>query len=294
MVVVAAALTAAGAAAFTGVPAQLPTVLTAAMVANGPPQCPVTVDPAEWVQDRRRLRQEDRRQHKSGAHLHCLALMLLQDGTGLVDQGTAPARLVDPVAERPQLTKWRLPTVSGTPSEAPTPQVDRLLQPTPTSPATPHSRTPPGVDMAVGAVDGAVGVVVGVIPPSALAGDVGAADGDLVLDGASAGVLTGVPIGRSIPIPTGTASGGPILISILRPPTFTRILTRTRLTNGFCQGIARIRLTNGLYQRVARSVSQKRFVSVRRETCLTKRFVSGHRFSDAAKLVKSDAPLGAG
>lgn len=180
----------------------------AAMVANGPHQCPVRVGPAEWVEDQHRG-QEAHRQHQGEAHRRCLAPMLLPDGTG----SAIGARLM----------KWRSPTVSGTLLEALTPLPDSLWHQTATLLAIPPLLT---ARMAVGMVAGVVGVTDGVILRSDMAGDVGAVDGDLVSDGVGAGVLTGVPIGRLTRIPIGIAFGGPTRTSILRPLTFTRIRIR--------------------------------------------------------------------
>lgn len=151
--------------------------------------------------------------------LHRLVPTPRRDGTRLVDLATAAARS--------QLMKWELLTVSGTPSEAPTRQLDQRSQPTRTSLATQHScAAVPGAPE-VGAAAGAAGVVVGVTRLSVLDGDAGVADGRLALDGASAGAL----IGRSTRILIGAACGGVVLTTtILRPTTFTPILTRMGAT----------------------------------------------------------------
>lgn len=176
----AAALTAAWVVAFTvvEVEASVAEVPTAAMVANVQLQCPeVVVDPEGTVEDRHQPQQED--------HPQSLGLIHLRDGTRLVDRATAAVVGL-------QVTKWPLPTVSGTLLEASTRQVDRLSQRTPTLPGTPASCTAlAGEAREVGVVAGAAGEVVGDILPSDSAGDVGVADGDLVLVGASAGARIG-------------------------------------------------------------------------------------------------------
>jgi hypothetical protein len=146
--------------------------------------------------------------------LLCNELTHPRDGT------PSPADLAPKVVPR-QVTKWGSLTGSGIPLETLTPT--QCSPPTRTLADTPDSHEE-GFTAALVEASTAVsaaGVAVGAIPPSDSAGDAGGADGDSV----SAGATVGLPIGRSILILTGIASGGLIRISI--PRRLTSIPIRT-------------------------------------------------------------------